>query len=270
MVEHQPNAIEAAECDTQLLHRLYMTSSLTVAQNAEHQDVYGNIIPDVSSKFSRQSLPSPSTYAANSDPKEIIPFICNNHHIGFILIELISHFKEASDIFHYVTEDNGSGSKISPPYLQFQSHLDTFERRSESLASILSRWRKDETFPSLKKGWRDELYPCFGGGNGGSAGCSSGAGEDNQTNAKPKSIHDTNDYDDLGLLFVYERAAHGLLGIRSYGVILNSYGQEENGDYYIWTAIRAKTKAKFPGKRDVLVGGGLAWNMEPSNVSILR
>lgn len=57
-------------------------------------------------------------------------------------------------------------------------------------------------------------------------------------------------------LFVIERAAVPLFGIRAYGVHLNGYVREA-GRLALWIARRSRTKQTYPGMLDNAVAGGL-------------
>jgi 8-oxo-dGTP pyrophosphatase MutT (NUDIX family) len=57
-------------------------------------------------------------------------------------------------------------------------------------------------------------------------------------------------------LFRIERAAHTILGIKSYGCHINGY-VKKGGKYFMWIARRSKTKQTYPNMLDNFVAGGL-------------
>lgn len=117
----------------------------------------------------------------------------------------------------------------------------TEEERSAAVKATVDYWREKGTFEVLK-GWRDELYPCYG----------PGSGEDGKANE---------------LLWVVERSASGLFGIATYGVHLTAYVEidqermkKENTNWskLLWIPRRSKTKQTYPSMLDNTVAGGMA------------
>ncbi|KAH7158814.1 NUDIX hydrolase domain-like protein [Fusarium sp. MPI-SDFR-AT-0072] len=108
----------------------------------------------------------------------------------------------------------------------------TEEQRTRRATTLADYWRKNGTFPLLRR-WRDELWPVYGR-----------SGE---------------------LLFSMERAAIGLLGTVRYGVHMIAYVKDETAPHGIrlWVPTRARNKATFPGMLDNTVAGGLMTGEDP-------
>lgn len=122
----------------------------------------------------------------------------------------------------------------------------TLEERNAAVKATVDYWRENQTF-DLLKGWRDELYACYGPGKGGEG-------------------HE--------LLWTIERSASALFGIITYGIHLTAYVEigehkmrEKNTKFgmLIWIPRRSKTKQTYPGMLDNTVAGGLAAGEDISN-----
>ena len=104
--------------------------------------------------------------------------------------------------------------------------------RSNAVAPVLARLNKR----GVIGGWRDELFPV------------------NSSYGEPP-------------VFLVERAAASLLGIRAYGVHINGYvcldEKRPSQPTHLWVAKRSQTKQTFPNMLDHLVAGGLPANMDP-------
>ncbi|XP_067096980.1 thiamin pyrophosphokinase 2 isoform X1 [Osmerus mordax] len=105
-------------------------------------------------------------------------------------------------------------------------NLDSYSRRSEAVDAVLQTVRKEGSLTCLK-GWRDEKYEVM-----------------------PK-------FCDTPLMCM-ERSATSLFGVKRYGVHVNGYSRDENGELRMWLARRSITKQTYPGKLDNLAAGGLA------------
>jgi 8-oxo-dGTP pyrophosphatase MutT (NUDIX family) len=66
-------------------------------------------------------------------------------------------------------------------------------------------------------------------------------------------------------LAAFNRGIAGALGVRSYGVHVNGYKKQINGDLALWTGVRAIEKAVAPGKLDNMVAGG-----QPIGLSLME
>lgn len=109
----------------------------------------------------------------------------------------------------------------------------TPDARTEAAAPVMASLRD----AGVIGGWRDEMFPV-----------NAGYGQDN--------------------LFLVERAAASLLGIRAYGVHINGYVRLPNGELELWVAKRSATKQTFPSKLDHLVAGGLPAGVPPGQCVI--
>lgn len=106
--------------------------------------------------------------------------------------------------------------------------------RTDAVENVLKQLKEIPTadFTCLK-GWRNERYDVHGK-----------AGE--------------------GVLMELERAAAGILGVRTYGCHMNGYVRDsKTGAVKMWVARRSKTKQTYPNILDNLVGGGLAAGVNP-------
>lgn len=104
--------------------------------------------------------------------------------------------------------------------------LDSYSKRSEAVDAVLQALRKEGSLTCLK-GWRDEKYEVM-----------------------PK-------FCDTPLMCM-ERSATSLFGVKRYGVHINGYSRDENGELRMWLARRSMTKQTYPGRLDNLAAGGLA------------
>lgn len=107
------------------------------------------------------------------------------------------------------------------------SDLVGFEDRTRAVAGVLEALRNE----GLIAGWRDEPYPVAA------------------TFSSPP-------------LFVVERAAVPLLGVKGYGVHVNGYVVDGSA-VKMWVGRRSLTKPTGPGKLDQVVAGG-----QPAGISL--
>ena len=107
---------------------------------------------------------------------------------------------------------------------------DTLEKKTNSVMSVMENLRNK----GIITGWRDELYPLSNGF-----------------------------YNDPVLLV--ERAATPFLGMQQYGVHINGFVVNQDGEEQMWIARRSKTKSKYPGMLDHIVAGG-----QPAGLSLLE
>ncbi|KAJ3370971.1 hypothetical protein GGF31_003701 [Allomyces arbusculus] len=112
---------------------------------------------------------------------------------------------------------------------------DGVETRTAWIAEMVSRWRAQDRFPALR-GWRNELYSVYGVGG--------------------------------AVALAVERAASGLLGLRTYGCHLTGYtlpkgASHPHKDLKVWIARRSLTKPTFPGLLDNMAAGGLTHGQNP-------
>ncbi|XP_010897045.1 thiamin pyrophosphokinase 2 isoform X2 [Esox lucius] len=118
---------------------------------------------------------------------------------------------------------------FSPPRcgaITLRESFDSYEKRSEAVDDVLQSIRREGCLTVLK-GWRDEKYDVM-----------------------PR-------FCDTPLMCM-ERSATSLFGVKRYGVHINGYCRDENGELRMWLGRRSKTKQTYPGKLDNLAAGGLA------------
>lgn len=102
---------------------------------------------------------------------------------------------------------------------------------TEAMTVVTSKLRSD----GFIEGWRDELLPVV------------------------TSYGQTP-------LFLLERAACPVFGVKAYGVHVNGYVRSTNGDVSkLWVGIRSKTKSTYPGMLDHIVAGG-----QPHGISLME
>ncbi len=117
--------------------------------------------------------------------------------------------------------------QVGPDHVTLSPALRDHGERSRAVALVLTQLRDQGMFP----GWRDELYPV-------------------STDFHAPSLFDI------------ERAAARRFGIRTHAICLNGFTRRDDG-LHLWIARRAMTKQTFPGKMDLMVGGG-----HPTGISL--
>lgn len=117
--------------------------------------------------------------------------------------------------------------RVSADAVDLAPGLRGFDERTRAVAGTLVTLRDE----GLITGWRDEPYPVA------------------QSFSSPP-------------LFVVERAAVPLLGVKGYGVHVNGY-VADGETVKLWVGRRSLTKPTGPGKLDQLVAGG-----QPAGISI--
>ncbi|KAJ8016615.1 hypothetical protein DPEC_G00009070 [Dallia pectoralis] len=120
--------------------------------------------------------------------------------------------------------------------ITLSKNLDSHEKRSEAVDAVLQSLRSESVLTVLK-GWRDEKYDVM-----------------------PRFCDPP--------LMCMERSATSLFGVKRYGVHINGYCRDENGEFRMWLARRSKTKQTYPGKLDNLAAGGLASGVSVKNTLI--
>ncbi|XKL61866.1 hypothetical protein PGB90_001699 [Kerria lacca] len=120
-----------------------------------------------------------------------------------------------------------------PDVFQFQSNhvllnpaLKNYVDRSKSVDAVLRDLRSQKVLSTLK-GWRDE-------------------------NFEVRATYSTEN------LLKMDRSATCLFGICNYGVDINGYTNDPKKGLCIWLQKRSRTKQRWPGKWDNMVGGGLS------------
>ncbi|CEP18302.1 hypothetical protein [Parasitella parasitica] len=153
-----------------------------------------------------------------------VPFILGPYKIGNVLPSVLP------DLNVYNSKADKKPFKITTDAIKFEDWVNTFELRTEVMKQLMDTWREEKAFKTLA-GWRNELYPVYG---------------------------DPERSDNVA--FVMERAGTPLFGISTFGVHLNAYTKDENGQIMMWVAKRAKTKQTWPGFLDNCVAGGISYS----------
>ncbi|CDH59826.1 thiamin pyrophosphokinase-related protein [Lichtheimia corymbifera JMRC:FSU:9682] len=150
-----------------------------------------------------------------------IPIVLFDRVIGNVLPDLFPRLKSYNDAC------SPAPFIISNNRIEFQPWVDSFEKRTEVIKTMMDSWR-----PHVKAlaGWRNELYPVYG---------------------------DPSRTDNIA--FVMERAATPLLGISTFGVHVNAYTRDQEHGLRMWVARRALTKQTWPGLLDNCVAGGISY-----------
>lgn len=143
-----------------------------------------------------------------------IPFILGPHTIGHVLPSVLAALKKYNETLEK------SAFNISDKSISFSDEVNTAKERTLVVKTLMDTWRQNLTFDILS-GWRDELYPVYG---------------------------DENEPDNIA--FVMERASAALFGVSTFGVHLNAYMKNEQGEIFMWVARRALTKPTWPGLLD--------------------
>ncbi|KAI7869592.1 NUDIX hydrolase domain-like protein [Mucor mucedo] len=151
-----------------------------------------------------------------------IPFLLGAHTIGHVLPSVLVALKDYNQTTPVFT--------ISDSSVQFNETVQTSQERTLAVKALMDSWRQNKTFDVLA-GWRDELYPVYG---------------------------DENEPDNIA--FVMERASAALFGVSTFGVHLNAYIRNDQGEIFMWVARRALTKPTWPGLLDNCVAGGISYN----------
>lgn len=129
------------------------------------------------------------------------------------------------EVFHELVKFPEVFNTKNPDYVTFVGDIKTLEDRTTAMESFLMRVKKEEKFKTLN-GWRNETY-----------------------DVKIDYSSQT--------LFKMDRSATCLFGIKNYGVTINGYVQHPDMGLCLWLQKRSKTKSRWPGVWDALVGGGV-------------
>ncbi|XP_012943567.1 nudix hydrolase 20, chloroplastic [Aplysia californica] len=154
-----------------------------------------------------------------------LPFYISNKQVGLIRPDFWQHLQAFDQVFTKVdaqgtkTGDLKSGVHIS-------SNLTTPAERTKAVNDVLEKLRKDDVIGALR-GWRHEKY-----------------------NVSQR-------YSDEPLMEI-ERAGSGLFGFIQYGVHINGYTRDKDGERMMWIGRRSKTKQTFPDMYDNMCAGGLS------------
>ena len=125
-------------------------------------------------------------------------------------------------------------------YIWVQLEGEDEPTRSLRVKTTVEEWRDERRFEVLK-GWRNELYGVYAGG----------------------------EYMKGDLLWSVERSASPLFGVITYGAHMTAYTSDSSGAIdRIWVARRSPTKQTYPGLLDNTVAGGLQANEDISECMV--
>nr|SVE75136.1 EOG090X06MA [Daphnia dolichocephala] len=144
------------------------------------------------------------------------PFLVCGKQVGIMQAKVV----EAACRYPEVFQMDSSGMVSMHP------SLTTYEERSARINHVLTIWREERLFVTLK-GWRNECYEVRTG------------------------------FADPPLLKM-DRSAACLFGVRQYGVEINGYTHHPQLGMSLWLQRRALSKPTWPGKWDNMVAGGLS------------
>ncbi|CAG5126739.1 unnamed protein product [Candidula unifasciata] len=157
------------------------------------------------------------------------PFYVDNRQFGLIRPDFFNHLREYENIFDVIGENKEDKINEKKPGVHLSSEYKTYSERTSAINSMLKDLREKNVIQALT-GWRDENYRM------------------------------SQRFTDDPVLEI-ERAGAGLFGFLQYGVHVNGYTREQNGDIWMWIARRSKTKQTFPDMYDNMCAGGLAANL---------
>jgi 8-oxo-dGTP pyrophosphatase MutT (NUDIX family) len=143
--------------------------------------------------------------------------------------------------------------------------LDSFQKRSDALNSLVRSWRDAGLFSDALDGWREEMYAVY------------------SSDSHPfNSWERASQRGGGGAVFELERAACALFGLVTYGVHLTAYTQEQvsiestssssssdSSSLRVWVPRRSASKATWPSYLDNSVAGGITSGDAPFE-SIVR
>ncbi|XP_057373390.1 uncharacterized protein LOC130694337 [Daphnia carinata] len=152
----------------------------------------------------------------NGDLQRCRPFLVCGKQVGVMQARVVEAACRYPDVFHM----DSSGMVSMHPSLK------TYEERSARINHVLTQWKEERLFVTLK-GWRNECYEVRTG------------------------------FADPPLLKM-DRSAACLFGVRQYGVEINGYTRHPQLGMSLWLQRRALTKPTWPGKWDNMVAGGLS------------
>ncbi|KAG4920692.1 hypothetical protein JHK86_049505 [Glycine max] len=149
---------------------------------------------------------------------EFLPFIIEDHVVGFIHNGFVEHLRGFGNVFIFPKDKYNGG--LYGDFVSLHPMLKTAEERTSAVGYVVERLG-EEHIPGI----RNELYPVIS---------SFGA----------------------QIFFSLERAAAPYFGIKVYGTQMNGY-VELDGQKHLWIGKRSGTKSTYPGMLDELVAGGL-------------
>ncbi|PWN17989.1 hypothetical protein BCV69DRAFT_301729 [Microstroma glucosiphilum] len=148
--------------------------------------------------------------------------------------------------------------------------LDSFQKRSNALNSLVRSWRDVGLFRDALDGWREEMYAVY-------------SSDSHPFNSWERTTRSGTEVGSRGAVFELERAACALFGLVTYGVHLTAYTQEPSSStsasdadtssssdlLKVWVPRRSASKATWPSYLDNSVAGGITSGDAPFE-SIVR
>ncbi len=150
----------------------------------------------------------------NFDPADFLPFLVDGVIVGQVKRGFSRWLREWPDVF-----------VVSGDAVELAAGLDTFARRSEAVAQVLSAL--------VERGVLSHLH-----------------GEQYAVTATTREQ----------ALFLIDRAAAACFGVRAFGQHINGFVRSEQG-LRLWVAKRAADRRHFPGRLDNLVAGGVPYGI---------
>eukprot|EP01023_Acetabularia_acetabulum_P006360 TRINITY_DN12655_c0_g1_i2.p1 TRINITY_DN12655_c0_g1~~TRINITY_DN12655_c0_g1_i2.p1 ORF type:complete len:315 (-),score=46.68 TRINITY_DN12655_c0_g1_i2:283-1227(-) len=141
--------------------------------------------------------------------------------LGYINPKIEEELLHFSDVFEVCQSSNEE-----QVLLAMSSRFNTPDERTHAMSCITNTLKKKE----IIGGWRDELIVVRA-----------------SFHADPK--------------FLMERAALAYFGIRGYGIHVNGYTIDKQGNMEMWVARRALSKQTFPGKLDHITAGAVPYGI---------
>ncbi|CAO1619990.1 unnamed protein product [Parajaminaea phylloscopi] len=160
--------------------------------------------------------------------------------IGFIPHHVLQAIKE-DDSGTFAHNRDWTRVGLSP-------RLDTFQKRTDAINNVATRWKEAGHFRSALDGWRREMYAIY------------------SDDRHPYAFYrDSPAERPNERAFELERAACALFGLATFGVHLTAYtdAASSSDEAKIWTPRRAQDKATWPGFLDNSVAGGITSGDSP-------
>lgn len=193
-------------------------------------------------KFSRGMATASRPMVLTSEKMQMLRTSIDSQNIAPDAVAQYWKFVHQNGIVGYVTD------RIASQLNQFTDILDVKrDRKTLKFASVLEQASQDDLTEAMSvvttklrvdgfiEGWRDELLPVV-----------------TSYGQSP--------------LFLIERAACPIFGVKAYGVHVNGYVRSANGKISkLWVGIRSKRKSTYPGMLDHIVAGG-----QPHGISLME
>ncbi|KAK7102107.1 uncharacterized protein [Littorina saxatilis] len=176
-----------------------------------------------------------SFFQEGSSRKDCVGFFLEGDQVGLVRPEIVKKLKKFPDVFDIVEKGGGRRQASRSVGVHVSPSLTTQRDRTEAVNSALEKLRDKRELVALQM-WQDDrnipIYKKF-----------SAEGE---------------------TLMNLQKAAAPLFGIVTYRVHLNGYTCDDEGNVSkMWVAVRAKTKATYPGMYSNMVAGVVHAEHEP-------